>query len=71
VYKGTFYGKDGVIGLTANAASQPSSIVGKDDIPKDFPKDCESWFEAEGTKGTGVGSDGTTYDFSVPAESSN
>ena len=71
IYKGTFYGKDGVLGLSSETAAQPESIIGKGEVSKDFPKDCESWFKAEGSAGTGVGPDGTTYDFTVPAEASN
>lgn len=66
VYKGTLYGADGIIGVTSNATAKPDSILGNGDISKDFPKDCLSWYEAEGEKGTGQTSDGTAITFDVP-----
>lgn len=72
VYQGTFYnGKDGVIGVTAQAAAQPESIFGKNEVSKDFPKENESWYQVEGTAGTGALPDGTALNFAVPAEASN
>jgi hypothetical protein len=71
IYKGTFYGKDGMVGMTEAAAEKPASIMDRGEVAKDFPKDSSSWFAAEGTAGTGVGSDGTEYTFTVPAEASN
>lgn len=66
IYKGTFYGKDGVLGLTDKASAQPSSIVGVAEVAKTFPKDCDSWFEINGTRGTGKASDGATFEFTAP-----
>lgn len=72
IYKGTFYNeKDGIIGLTNNAAAQPASIVGGAEVSKDFPKDCSSWYEINGTAGTGKDYDGTTFEFTVPGGASN
>jgi hypothetical protein len=71
VYKGTFYGKDGVIGVTDKAVAQPESIVGNGEVPENFPKECDNWFEAKGTAGTGMLSNGTALEFTVPAEASN
>ncbi|HYE68223.1 MAG TPA: hypothetical protein VEA58_06390, partial [Anaerovoracaceae bacterium] len=68
VYQGTFYGKDGVIGVTAQAAAQPASILSKGEVAVDFPKENDSWYQAEGTTGTGSLSDGTALNFKVPAE---
>lgn len=70
VYKGTFYGKDGTVGMTDAAAAQPASIMDGGEVPKDFPKDSASWYAVEGTAGTGVGTDGTNYEFTVPEEAS-
>jgi hypothetical protein len=71
IYKGTFYGKDGTVGMTEAAAEKPASIMDGGEVSKDFPKDSTSWYTVEGTAGTGVGTDGTAYEFKVPAEASN
>lgn len=70
VYQGTFYGKDGTVGVINNAAAQPGSILGKE-VQKDFPKACDSWYEAEGSEGKGKTADGAVLTFTVPAKASN
>ena len=57
--------------MTAQATAQPETIVGNTEVSKDFPKDNDSWYQAEGTAGTGSLSDGTALNFTVPAEASN
>jgi len=71
VYQGTFYGKDGIIGVSVDAEAPPAPITGGADVPKEFPKDCSSWYEVKGTAGTGSLSDGTKLEFTVPAEAYN
>lgn len=72
VYMGAFYnGADGIIGVDGHVAAYPASILDGAEVPLDFPENCESWYKIEGTSGTGKGSDGTAFDFTVPAEVSS